>query len=259
MSKKIYVNGGIVVTTPFFREIEASAFYETPPEGAEVLEPNEIDENGYAYLEISEDNPQSIFNEYYAKYDYATYGCAPFLYNNYEDVHNNYKERIGNIKEIIDLHIESEKHQDILYRMFYMNIITSLETFISDIVVTKTTRTLKDMQTYATQIAKNRLKKSLGAKWEQDIMEFAIRQPYSNIDHIINDLKVLFNVSFFDIEDKIDNHFYHRHLLAHKNGRQKDNEYFTPTKETLFNLIKDTDNFANQIYDKVSDAENSNN
>ncbi len=58
MAKKLYVNAGIVVTTPYFRAIEGGTFYELPPEGAEVIEPNKKDKNGYAYLEISEKHPQ---------------------------------------------------------------------------------------------------------------------------------------------------------------------------------------------------------
>ena len=67
MGKRIYVNGGIFITTPFFAYKNAGASYDLPPENSEIIEPNTITETGEPYLEISNEHPQSIFNEYYAK------------------------------------------------------------------------------------------------------------------------------------------------------------------------------------------------
>jgi hypothetical protein len=67
MGKRIYVNGGILITTPFFAYKNAGAWHDTPPENSEIIEPNAITETGKFYLEISDEQPQSIFNEYYAK------------------------------------------------------------------------------------------------------------------------------------------------------------------------------------------------
>lgn len=260
MAKKIYVNGGIIVKTPYFRAIDAGAYFDIPPEGAEIIQPNETDENGYEYLEISEDNPQSIFNEYYAKYEFATYGSAAFLYKNYKDVHDDYKERIKSVTEIIDLQIESEEHRDILYRMFFMNIITSLETFVSDIIITKIISSLESMEAHVSQLKKQdqeKLDKKIGADWEQELIRLAMEKAYSNIDTIKEDLKLHFNISITDTKGKVKIHIKNRHLLAHKNGRRKDNDYFTPTKNNLLDLINDTNQFAEQIYTKVSNVENS--
>ena len=68
MGKRIYVNGGILITTPFFAYKNAGASYDLPPENSEIIEPNTITETGEPYLEISNEHPQSIFNEYYAKH-----------------------------------------------------------------------------------------------------------------------------------------------------------------------------------------------
>lgn len=72
MGKRIYVNGGILITTPFFAYKNAGALYDTPPENSETIAPNAITETGEPYLEISDEHPQSIFNEYYAKTFFTT-------------------------------------------------------------------------------------------------------------------------------------------------------------------------------------------
>ncbi len=73
MEKIIYVNGGIVINTPYFKCVDAGAFLDSPPVGAEIIEPNTVNNNGYRFLEINDEHPQSIFNAYYAKYEFASY------------------------------------------------------------------------------------------------------------------------------------------------------------------------------------------
>jgi hypothetical protein len=50
MEKIIYVNGGIVINTPYFKCVDAGAFLDSPPVGAEIIEPNTEDSNGYRFL-----------------------------------------------------------------------------------------------------------------------------------------------------------------------------------------------------------------
>lgn len=57
MGKRIYVNGGILITTPFFAYKNAGAWHDTPPENSEIIEPNAITETGKFYLEISDEQP----------------------------------------------------------------------------------------------------------------------------------------------------------------------------------------------------------
>lgn len=66
MAKKFYVDGGILVDTPYFKCRDAECGYKEQPEGTEVMPTNhEID--GNPCLLIDDDYPQSMFNEYYAK------------------------------------------------------------------------------------------------------------------------------------------------------------------------------------------------
>ena len=39
MNTKVYVDGGIVITTPYFKYKVGGSLYTTPPEGAEIIMP----------------------------------------------------------------------------------------------------------------------------------------------------------------------------------------------------------------------------
>ena len=93
MVKTIFVNGNLLVKTQYFMPIDIGVGYETPPEGAIILDPkDEVD--GYKCLLIDDDHPQSLFYEYYVKGDVntdvkyfkrrasklITYSCWPMFY-----------------------------------------------------------------------------------------------------------------------------------------------------------------------------------
>lgn len=90
-------------------------------------------------------------------------------------------------------------------------------------------------------------------KWEQKVIEYAIRKSYSNITTIKDIYKNVFGIKIVDIEDKMRTHFWKRHLLAHKNGRLKDNSYLEVTQEKLDDLISDSRCFVNQIMAKFQE------
>lgn len=138
MGKRIYVNGGILITTPFFAYKNAGASYDLPPENSEIIEPNTITETGEPYLEISNEHPQSIFNEYYAKTFFTTqHTFAYFFQKDFIGSYNDFKQRIDEIQSVINIKGLDEQKQNIINKLSYINIITSLDTFICDIILTK--------------------------------------------------------------------------------------------------------------------------
>ena len=260
MGKKIYVDGGIVVTTPYFSPINAGAYFDTPPEGSEVIEPNKKSEDGYEYLEISDDNPQSIFNEYYARYEYADYGGAEYLYRSYQGVYDDYKERVNSLKSLLNVSCSSEEQSNNLNRMVYFSVVTSFETFLSDIIISKIISD-KDVfdaffdfirLTSEEKVILQDLRNSDKiAHWEQKLIELAMRVVYTSASSIKSYFKKIFNVSIENTGGELNRIFRNRHRLAHKNGRCKDGTYFSPKKEDIESLISYLDVFAKQIMDKI--------
>ena len=267
MEKIIYVNGGIVINTPFFKCVDAGAFFDSPPVGAEIIEPNTEDSNGYRFLEINDEHPQSIFNAYYAKYEFASYYIgAEFLYKSYDDVYADYMTRINNIKSVIALKSESLEQQLILNRLFYLSIVASLETYICDIVLTKITECKKTFGGYYRCFYKSLRKEKkkelselenngLDGKIEQIVIDNVLNQSYCSVSKIKKDFDYLFGIQIFDDQSIIENHFKVRHLLAHKNGRTKNGEYLNINSEALSKLINDSQLFVDQISRKINICE----
>ena len=238
MGKRIYVNGGILITTPFFAYKNAGALYDTPPENSEIIEPNTITETGEPYLEISDERPQSIFNEYYAKTFFTTqHTFAYFFQKDFIGSYNDFEQRIDEIQSVI----------------------TSLDTFICDIILTKIIQDEESFNNFFNSIPpckkKDEMTKlkedNLVAQWEQKVIEYVMRTSYSNIGTIKDILKELFKVSIIDTNGNMKNHFYYRNLLAHRNGRKKDGGYINITNKELESLIIDTQSIAKQIQTKI--------
>jgi len=263
MKKKIiYVEGNILITTPFFKFSNAGAYFPNPPEGAEVIKKEEL-KNGT--LIIDDKNPQSIFNEYFARGGFTSYyEGVEFLYNTFQDVYNDYHERIDDIKEVIKHKVESNKHQEILNRMYYMSIVTSVETFVSDIIVTKVIQSEETFHKYYNSRALPENKKEaliklydsnkIG-KWEQEIIEYIMRGSYTDVGTIKKILKDLFHVNFKDRSNKISSHFRNRHRIAHKNGRMKDGKYLAISKRDLSTLVSDSNEFVEGVMSEISKSD----
>ena len=260
MGKRIYVNGVILITTPFFAYKNAGASYDLPPENSEIIEPNTITETGEPYLEISNEHPQSIFNEYYAKTFFTTqHTFAYFFAKDFIGSYNDFKQRIDEIQSVINIKGLDEQKQNIINKLSYINIITSLDTFICDIILTKIIQDEESFNNFFNSIPpckkKDEMTKlkedNLVAQWEQKVIEYVMRTSYSNIDTIKDILKELFKVSIIDTNGKMKKHFYYRNLLAHRNGRKKDGGYINITNEELKSLITDTQSIAKQIQTKI--------
>jgi hypothetical protein len=260
MAKKIYVNGGIVIATPYFKCPNSVAYIAVPPKDSTIIEPNRVDDNGYCYLEISEENPQSIFNEYFAKYEFAYLGLgAGFLHSNFRQVHEEYIQRNRDIFELIQVGNISGKQRNILNRLCFVSIVASLEAFVCDIILTRITEDELEFKSYFDNMLyreeKTRLQKLLDddkvGHWEQKVMEHVLKSSFSNIDRIKRIYSRVFGISLTDYEGKIKSYFYKRHLFAHRNGREKDGRYILVTCPELEKLIEDTEQFAQQILDKI--------
>ena len=263
MEKIIYVNGGIVINTPYFKCVDAGAFLDSPPVGAEIIEPNTVNNNGYRFLEINDEHPQSIFNAYYAKYEFTSYYCgAEFLYKSYDDVYADYMTRINNIKSVIALKCESLYQQLILNRLYYLSIVASLETYVCDIILTKITEGKQTFDDYYRRIyesfrkeKKNELdelkERGLDGKVEQIVIDHVLNQSYCSVPKVEKIFDYLFGIHVFDNQLNIKNHFQVRHLLAHKNGRTKNGEYLKIHRDDLSELLIDCQNFVNQISGEI--------
>lgn len=266
-SKKIYINGGVAIMTPFFRHQDAGALYETPPAGCELMECKDQIE-GQPCVIIKEDCAPSIFNDYYAKTFFSTlYEWAPFFRKTYNDCYTEYQNKIAEIVELTTISSISPQIEKTLMRQVFLGLIAAVDTFVCDTILTKISGSKESFYTYfqdyilakCSEETKKEKQEALERMWdnnemgsaEQKVFDNVLKVSYSNIDIIKVIYKQLFCISICDIGGKMKKHFQTRHLIAHRNGRQKDGELLECTKDDITALVADANAFVKQIVDKL--------
>ncbi len=260
MGKIIYVNGNILVKTRYFKSVNAGGYYSKPPEGAEIWEPNKKYNDGSEFFEITDDNPQSFFNEYYAKEEFSTYdNWVSYLYSTQEEVFDNYIQRIEDISSLMRIVNVEDKERALLNKLYFINIITSLDAFICDTILTIITSDESKFEKYYNSLPYNQVKLKMDDLQEQNhiglieqkVVYYVLRQSFSNIKTINYFFKNICNVTIENSNNSINEHFDTRHKLVHRNGRDKDDKYIEISLSDLDKVIKDTRNFVDQIMYKL--------
>ena len=265
--KKIYVKGGIAIMTPFFRYQGGGALYETPPVGCEQIECNDQIE-GQPCIIIEEKCAPSIFNEYYARTFFSTlYMWAPFFHKAYDDCYTEYQNKIAEIVALTTISNINQQIEKTLLRQVFLGVIAAVDTFVCDTILTKTSSSKESFYTYfqenilaksSENVKKGKIE-ALERMWdnnemgsaEQEVFDNILKVSYSNIETIKTIYKQLFGISICDTDGKMKKHFRTRHLIAHRNGRQKDGELLECTKDDITALVADANAFVMQIVNKL--------
>lgn len=260
MGKKIYVNGNIIVKTRYFKfKDNCGANCPEPPEGAEIWEANKI-ENGSKFFEITDKNPQSIFNDYYAKGEFSTYdNWVSYLFQSIDEVRANYNEQICEIKNLINADNIHKEHRPALFKLYYTKIATSLDAFVCDAILTIITSDENLFDSFSESRfcckididKKNELKQKGIGFFEQEIIYRVLRESYLNIDTIKNFFNKFYKSNIAVDSSKLKKHFRNRHLLVHRNGRDKNDNYIVVNESDLNSFIKDADTLVDEICNKV--------
>ena len=91
---------------------------------------------------IDDKNPQSLFNEYYAKEGISRDSLvSSYLTATMVDIVNIYKDRVGEACEVIKKVTDwDERSRGFVYKMAYVNLLTALDAFICYVLLTRCTR-----------------------------------------------------------------------------------------------------------------------
>ncbi len=263
MSKKIYVDGGILVNTLYFTCKDAGCKFKTQPEDTELIIPNDT-VNGEPCLIIDDDNPQSIFNEYYAKtFLTFVYGASGYIKNNYLDCYNEYTDAINALIKLTDSVSNLDKNiESTLYKMIYLNVISALDALICSILLVRLVRNETAFNVYADKMFSKSLKQKLEklklenreGKREQLIIENILKTSFTSNDTIKDAMKIAgFDISNVDL-GSMSEHFKNRHILVHRNGKRKDGEYMIISDKELKDVSDHTNKLAYQIMYAVADV-----
>ncbi|MCH5309642.1 MAG: hypothetical protein J1E58_07240 [Prevotella sp.] len=264
MGKKIYVDGGILINTRYFTCTNGGALYEEKPEGVELLEPKDFFE-GSKCLIIDDEHPQSIFNEYYARTFFSSlYEGAGLLTMTYSDCLVEYKDNVDCLKLLLTHTCDKNSSIDnALFKMAYVNAVTLLDSFICSIVLSHIVHNELYFIEYYKKFIPNNIQVKLQyhlinedkGKWEQEVIKEILKTSFSNFDRIKEvfktiGLKLPHNN---DLDNRIKEHFFNRHLLVHRNGKMRDGKKLKLNKDIIFTVIRDLNSFVNQIMTIVNE------
>lgn len=256
MADKIYVEGGILINTPYLKYKNAGAYFTDAPADAIVIPTNVEDENG-KYLLIDENHPQSIFDEYYAQTWFSAYTIGtPIFHISIADAYSHYNESISEYKLLLDECLSDEGKIQTLLKLVHTGVLASLDTFVLDCILCKVLNDEACIKSFAETILKDKSAYSERTrderiKWEHYTIDKILKKSYSNIDTIKDVFKLLYNVSLTDNEGRVKEYIFIRHLIAHRNGRKKDGSIVKISKSEVCTMISNVSDFVDQMHDKI--------
>lgn len=261
MNTKVYVDGTIVIKTPFFRYLDAGCFFPSPPKGVEIIVPNdEID----GYLIVTEDSAPSFFKQYYARGGFTTfYDRAPFFDLTINKCFVSFEEKLAEVVDLLKYNDVYPPTGQNLYRLTLLSAVASLDTLITDLILYIST---KDRSCFLKIIGHLGLSSKrcfqlmarINQMWcdniidsaEQEVINLILRKSYSSLDEIKIIFKDIYSISIsspIELKEIIEM----RHLIAHRNGRRKDGTNIELTKESLIAKIAVIREFSEQLKEKL--------
>ena len=252
MGKSIYVKGAILIDTPMFVYPDAGAYYPEASTDAETIIPDTC-YKGEPCLIIDDKHPQSFFNKYYAKSWFTSFFIgSSYLISNFADVFIETDQKIKEFEEFWYTINKptSSNHLYTLYKMVYLHIVTLLDSFICSIVLTSIIRDSKKFEEIAWLLCPKDMMEAFDVKignpiWEQKVVDRLLKTSYANYDTLKGIFKCLdYNIS---ISNNLKQYFRARHIIVHRNGKQKDGMFININDETINSALSDIKDFVESV------------
>ncbi|HHG3600831.1 TPA: hypothetical protein ACPVZ0_002137 [Vibrio parahaemolyticus] len=234
----LYIHGG-----PYEANEELfSEFGDTIDESLIEELANELDENGIAWSGVPK-------REDFDFYFYDTLGSTSEPFNEFENA-------VNQLREMLDIKATAA-HQQILLKMVYVNVITSLEAFLSDFFITKlesdefylrrfveSNPEFKEKKFSLSEIFKNY--EVLG----ENVKEYLVELLWHNLPKLKPMFKSTFEIEFPSSIGLLVKATHKRHDLVHRAGKTKDGELLDITVIEASTLIDEALAFAKHINDQ---------
>lgn len=252
MGKKIYVNGGILVNTPYFTYKNVTCLCDKIPEGAEIIDPPLYE--GTKCLVIDDDYPHSPFNEYFCKTFFTSlYVGVGTIIDPGEECYEEFSEGIEEARKLLS--IKLPQNNDIqwpFYKMVFLHAISCLDSFICSLVLSKIRHDEKLLIDYYKKMLSNQKKANLlddlvvgdRKKWERNVIEEVLHTSFCKIDTIKDCFKCLNASTPKDNTELMNEHFRTRHILIHRNGKLIDGDKIALDYDCVSSAIDDVYNYG---------------
>ncbi len=165
---------------------------------------------------------------------------------NKSNYYNEFKQSIENVKKILvlKLEIDEDKVKKFIIRILYANVITALETYLSDCFIEKILKDKKIIPKLLESISEfNEKKLTLynAYNWiehlNDNIIDVISGISFHNLGKVKNMYKDVLNVDFPEDLGIVFNAISIRHDIVHRNGKTKDGEEIILTKQDIDELI----------------------
>ncbi|MEE9377445.1 MAG: hypothetical protein V3V33_05370 [Candidatus Lokiarchaeia archaeon] len=174
-----------------------------------------------------------------------------------------FQESIKNVRKILKLNVLDGETQKILNRIIYANIITIMETYLSDcfkkIVLKKKKYKLRLLNSIS-EFNQMKLTLSDAYDWlenvDKNIVEILQTISFHNLGKIKSMFDSVLKVNFPDNIGDIFRAIIIRHDIVHRNGKNKNGEEIEISKDNLSKLIKSVEDFTGNIEKQISKISN---
>lgn len=171
------------------------------------------------------------------------------------EYYRSFNNGLENLKGLLDILDCEESIKQVSYRLIYSNIITVMETYLSDAfinTVTKDKLLVRRFVELDPEFQKRKINVSeiylYLDKLEDIVREYLLEIIYHNIWVIKNMYKCVLNIDFPEDMAEINSAVMMRHDIVHRNGKhKKTGEIHILTKEKILTCIDDVAQFINYI------------
>ena len=173
------------------------------------------------------------------------------------DYYREFQLSIKNIKKLLELklNIDEKRLRDFLIRILYANIITAMETYLSDCFIEKIINNKKFIPKLLELIPEFNDKKFKNLKkaydWFENINDNIIDDllgiSFHNLAKVKSMYENILNIGFPQDLGDIFRAILNRHDIVHRNGKTKDNEEILITKLDLDILIESVSEFIKNV------------
>lgn len=187
-----------------------------------------------------------ISSDCYDEYFYSV------IYDNYEFTET-LKDNLNNIKRLLSIELNGELQQN-MYKMLFVNVITALETFLSDAFIGTV---LKDKELLRKLVSSNpdfaERKFTLNQIFdryetiEKEVKTYLVDLIWHNLAKVRQMFKSTLCIDFPKDMSAIFQGIIKRHDIVHRNGRTKSGDIVTVSRDELIKLMNDVNKFAEGV------------
>ena len=172
------------------------------------------------------------------------------------DYYKEFKLSISNIKRILELklNIDEKGLRDFLIRILYANIVTAMETYLSDCFIEKVINNKKfipKLLKLTPEFNKDKFNLNKAYDWIENVNDNIIDVlsgiSFHNLDKVKSMYENILNIEFPQDIGDIFRAVLIRHDIIHRNGKTKDNDEVLISKQDLNNLIEQTSEFIKNV------------